>query len=272
MPIYYRGSFLPQLQWEENDFDPQRGFIYRAMFKGMNSYNVEQLSNQYTAQGIACRLRYSNEDGMTTLEVVDSTEEFTLDTWNLDGDEERVDLFSLPTMLSLFNGTDNFSTLRGDVENNTPTSQVVAAVQAAGFSSPQANFVGRIYSLYLAGTTEFRNDAYGTGYVLKHSTNVSNRWTVNVADSNVGEIYSPAELLTEVSSATLWINPLPPRLQYKLSIIASIAQSLFPALPNYAWGWLKSRSNESTAANNRVNIQTNYTFALWSTDIYPYFA
>ncbi len=118
------------------------------------------------------------------------------------------------------------------------------------------------YNLALRGSTEFQNDADGTGYVLKHTTNVSNTWTENIADSNVGMIYSTAELITEVTNVLLWINPLDARRVYKISNIPVPLPQL-----GYFWGWKKSRSNEQTAANNRVSIQTHYTLALWNTSV-----
>ncbi len=68
---YYRGSLLPSLQSETNDFDPQRGYINRATFKGLGGAQMQTLQQEYAAQGIAVSLTYLL--GVTTLEVVDST-------------------------------------------------------------------------------------------------------------------------------------------------------------------------------------------------------
>lgn len=267
MAQYFKGSFLAALQWEENDFDPVRGYIYRAAFKGLNADNVQSITNDLIAQGIACRIR--TEFGVTTLEAVDSTQEYTLDAWDLDGNEERFDLFSHPTIIDIFgpyssySGWQNFTSLKGDLEDNTDPQDLYNALTGGGISPDDAATVVRFYLLYLRGTTEYENDTDGTGYVLKHTTNVSNKWTVNIADVNVGRIYTTAELLSEVSDSSLWINPLDARRQYKIANIPAASPQ-----ENYLWGWKKTRSTEGTAANNRVNINTNYTLALWSTDLY----
>src|SRR5690606_6075756 len=100
-------------------------------------------------------------------------------------------------------------------------------------------------------------------YVLRHTTNVSNRWNVNIADINVNRLYTTAQLLSEAQNAGLWNYPLPPRLAYKINAIA------VPTVQSgYLWSWLKSASSEASAANNRVNIVTEYALDQWSTDLY----
>lgn len=269
--VTYRGSFRAAIQSETNDFDPVRGYIYRAIFRGINQDQMLAIQSDYVQSGVACSLTGSH--GVYTLEVVDSTREYTLDDWQLDGNEERLDLFSHPTLLAIFGGNfdsptanASYEILRQAVEDNSKVSAVYSQFQAAGYSDSDSATIARFYGLYIRGTTEFENDTDGSGYVLKHQTNVSNRWQVNISDFNVGKIYTTAELLSEVQSTALWIKPIEPRLAYKIAH--------FPApnpQPNFAWGWKKSRSTESTAANNRVAIQQFYTLALWSTDLYQTF-
>jgi hypothetical protein len=45
-------------------------------------------------------------------------------------------------------------------------------------------------------------------------------------------------------------------------------QANYGALDFHTWGWVKRASPESTAANTRVNIVTEYEFDQWSEDVF----
>lgn len=264
---YYRGAFYAQLQSESSHFDPQRGYVYRATFKSLSAEQCEGIQNDYIQQGCECELETIL--GVTTLHVVDSTQEFTLDDWQLDGENFTIDLFSHPTLLNLANltsgsdpGESFFGLLRDSLDNHIEpfgNGSVYTTFISLGWSVDEATTIAKFYTLYLRGSDQYENDMDGSGYVLKHTTNVSNRWQTNIADNNVGQIYSTAELLSEVQDSSLWTNPIPPRLAFKIANFPPPVPQ-----PDYFWGWRKSRSNEGTAANNRVGIGTNYTLALWS--------
>jgi hypothetical protein len=263
---YYRGGLLPKLQSETNDYDPLRGFIYRATFRGLSADEMLALQSDYIRRGIACSITYSL--GVSMLEVVDSTQQFTLDDWQLNGDEERIDIFSHPDVIATVNEFSSdeadaqsvYASIRQHLENQDDPATAFTDPNLDVFALGQpGELLQFYYSLYQRGTTEFENDVDGSGYVLSHSTNVSNRYQTNIADVNVGRVYSTAELLTEVQSSALWKNPLDARRVYKIANIPAPAPQ-----DNYFWGWKKSRSSENTAANNRVSIQTHYKLALWS--------
>lgn len=260
-----RGTLLPLLQKVTQLFDPQRGYITRYEYRGVSLAQMQGLQQDYVRQGISCSLEFSA--GIATLEAEDSTQQYTLDNWQLEGDEINVDGLSHPTVQAIINSSSDPQTLmavlRSGLQNDTPPDQI-SDPSFDSLTDAQAAIVGRFYSLQQRGSTEFQNDFDGSGYVLKHTTNVSNRWLVNVADFNVGSIYSTSALLTEIQSSALWILPCPPRLAYKINNIPVATPQ-----PFYQWGWKKSRSTETTAANNRVDIVQKYTLALWSTDYYP---
>lgn len=266
---YYRGAFYAKLQEESSHFDPLRGYVYRATFKSLSALECQALQSDYVQLGCECELKTSF--GVSSLSVIDSTQEFTLDDWQVGKDSYLQDLFSHPTILAILGGFTedgqfNIGKIRDSLENNEEASAVVTDLTASGYSPDEAATVGRFYSLYQRGTTEFENDTDGSGYVLQHTTNVSNRWQQNISDFNVGQIYSTAELLSEVQDSGLWINPLPPRLAYKIATLPAP-----PPQGDYFWGWRKSSGTENTSANNRIGIRTNYTLALWSTDLYASF-
>lgn len=120
----------------------------------------------------------------------------------------------------------------------------------------------RAYQRAQAGQDVFFADQY----TLRHTTNASNRGYYNVADSNVNAIYTQAQFFSEISNSGLWIFPAPTEI---IGALNSIFTGLGTAPTNYLKGALKGGSSRVTAANNRVNIVTEYKLFNWSTDDYP---
>lgn len=272
-----RGSPFPQGQEIIIDYDPSRGFIYRTRYDGISQTQLAALQQSIIANGVACRLRFFKDVG--TLDVDDSTSEYTIDSWEIVGNEESKDGLSHPSIIAIIdayqagagaaNGTagDVFAAIRAALDDNENTTDTFT--NGSPLLAPYAGtLVEFAYTLQQRGSGAFR---YGQ-YVLRHRTNVSNRWLANVADVGIDQVYTTAQLLTEVTDSGLWIFPLPPRLQFKLAAIpAPVPQT------NYLWGWLKAASTETTAANNRVDIATDYTLEQWAaaTDVngdYLYYA
>lgn len=114
------------------------------------------------------------------------------------------------------------------------------------------------FNILVRGVTHFT--VYN--FVLRHTTNASADAAQNVADDNVGRVYSTASLLTEISNPSFWTYPCPPRLREKIGNVS------FPFSAGYTNGWLKKPSQESSTANNRIDISTEYVFAQWANVIY----
>lgn len=261
-----RGSGIPQGQRSTIDYDPSRGFHYSNSYKGISQQQLIALQQNIIQQGIACRLELYEDIG--ELHTDDSTSEYTIDSWEIAGSDLNDDGLSHPTLQTLADNNDAgdnlFPALRASLENNDSTDDVFAYLitDPYNYSEDDARTIVRFYGLQQKGSTAFEVAQYS----LIHKTNVSNRWAQNVSDVGVKQIYTPAQLLTEVTDPALWIYPLPPRLQFKLGAIpVPDPQS------HYLWGWLKSTSTESNVANNRVDISTNYVLSLWSTDYYTPF-
>lgn len=251
-----RGSVSPQPQNFRWEFDPQRGYIYGYDYKGASQSLMESLALSFNTLGLSTRLIFHQGD-TASLEVEDPTQAYTIDTWQVVGNEESRDGWSHPAILASAT-LDQIALCKQHL--NTPDTPDVAFADTG--LSGLAAIVQREYSRQFTGQTDYRRGQY----VLRHTTNAPSRWTANVADLNVDYIYSTAELLSETTNSSLWVYPLPPRLQYKISNIP--AQS---AVANYLWGWLKSSTTESTAANNRVDLTTEYSLEQWSTDRYGVF-
>lgn len=258
--VTIRGTKAPQLQRTEYDFDPSRGYIIRQIYRGADQSQMTALGNSYSAAGIANRLIWEQGDS-ATLEIEDSTYASTIDNWQLVGDAEAPDIWSHPTAMSLLN-EDQIAGIRFHLniqDSGTVTFGTAPPANVADLRSFSGTVIERFYTDSLRGGTEYRRGQY----VLRHTTNVSNRWGVNVADFGVDMIYTPAKLITEISNTGLWVFPAPFRIQYKISNIPARGPQA-----NFLWGWLKGSSTETTSAHNRVDIATEYTLDLWSTDKY----
>jgi hypothetical protein len=256
--VTIRGSLLPFLQDTAYDFDPTRGYIFRLNYKGASQQQMLNLQQDYVRNGIACRLIFHQGDA-ASLEVEDSTQQFTLDVWQLLANEESRDGLSHPVLLNYLD-EDDIALMRQHLENND---EIVDVFTGSGdLAAFNGTPVPGFYELQQRGATDYRRG----NYVLKHTTNAPNRWTSNIADVGVDQIYTPAQLLSEVQDSGLWINPIPGRLAYKIANIPTQGPE-----SEYLWGWLKSGSTETTAANNRIEISTEYTLELWSIQYYaPY--
>lgn len=264
-----RGVNQPLVESVEITFDPTRGFVTTTVYSlpsgSNNDSTMAALANFLTYSGIA--ISQSFKGGVYRITAVDSTLNNPIDNWELTGDDERLDLFQNP----LWSGqitADQMATLRQYLSNNSTTDTAFADP----ILSPLKNgVVQRAYNRYQAGNDVFLNSAYGSGYVLRHTTNVPNRWGQNLADTNVGKIYLLGSFLSEISSPANWVFPCPFSLQYAINIATAACLSASQGLPGgatYQVGWLKQRSNRESVANNRVNIQTTYTLNFWNTDDY----
>jgi hypothetical protein len=260
-----RGTSIPQLQNYKTRFDPSRGLIYEATWKGISYNNLYAQFVDFINAGIEAEIEFQN-GGVSVLHGVDSTQTFTIDNWQIVGNSENTDVFSHPTVLSLATN-DQIGAIRNGINLITggkPTSEAISAIftdPLLATLSPSAQAIlSRFIGLNLRGSTDYKNPAY----VLRHTTNVSNRWNVNVADFNINSIYTLATFLSEISNFGFWFFPCPARLQYKISNLAVPSPQ-----SNYQVGWLKQPSTETTEANNRVQIAQEYIYGQWSTDDYP---
>lgn len=263
MSVTIRGSLLPFLQRETWDFDPTRGYLHYQDWKGASQAQMLLLQQDYVRQGIACRLVYEQGDS-ATLAIDDSTYAYTIDSWEIVGNEESRDALAHPNLVNaiIASGDDPnhvIALMRSNLQNDEDPNVVFEPGGDLFGTTAEVEF---FYNLQIKGSTEYRRQQY----VLRHKTNVPCRYTVNIADFGIDQIYTTAQLLTEVQNVALWVFPLPSRMAYKIANIPiPTPQS------RYLWGWLKSASTETTAAHNRVDITTEYTLEQWSTDYYAPF-
>jgi len=263
MPQYFRGLGSALLQYYVQDFDPVRGFIYRAEWAANDAGQaaIVGIANDNAALGIQCSLKY--EHGRWTLQAEDSTQSSSIDSWEIVGTEEQVDGFSHPVAVFELGVQDQgcISVIRQHLANEDTPEVAFAAGQTPDVSIFANTFVSAAYSLNQRGSPDFRRGQY----VLRHRSNISSRSGANIADIGIDQIYTPAQLLSEVQSG-IWAYPLPNALAYEIANIPSYNAA------GYLWGWLKSAPTKTTTANNRIEITTEYTLELWSTYYYNAFS
>ena len=258
------GSQILQSQWSEYEYDPVRGEIVHAESESVGYVSAQLAYQALKNQGIACKLRL--ERGKGTVSLLDSTLANSLDDWQMKPNDELIDPLLNPLMVQNINLW--LAVYNGDNDTDFNLFDIVAAVRSnlADDTSAEDAFSGQplvavsdsaLYEMYSdlqAGLQGFRNDGNGEGYVLHHSTNISNKSQTNIADFGTGAIYTTAQLLSEVTDGALWNNPCPANFVY-------LIQNLVPPTPKPNWiiGWFKSRSERNTEANNRIGIVTDYT-------------
>lgn len=116
------------------------------------------------------------------------------------------------------------------------------------------------FNLLITGASHYAT----AEWVVRHTTNVWNGFPDNIADDGVLTVYTTASLISELSNSSLWTFPMPTRLQNKISGIAAPS----PLAAGLTWGWLKMPSSESTGANNRIDISTEYWLSAWADILY----
>lgn len=256
-PIVYRGTLVPQEQSYEYDYDPSTGGKQTYEFDSFSEANAVALANANIAARIPTKYRLVH--GAATVIVSDSN--FTgIDTWQILANETSKSRWDAPAMLRILkygNGTDFYGDqiqiLKDAVDNKTKWSELVNSIDAS-ITGSDLVYLSNVYNLILRGS-----EAYPySQYVLRHTTNVGNGYSSNIADSNVDCVYTVAQLLSEVQNAGFWIFPLPGELQYFIQHIPS------PSFQSgYLWGWLKRSATRCTSANNRIDLTTEYWLEQW---------
>lgn len=286
-----RGNPFPQLRRTKISHDPSRGWKYDYDFDAATQVGIAQLADSYAGQGCSVELTLENDKGSLTVE--DPTQLYTIDTWNFQGNELELDGFSHPT-ITAFLTPEMAAKIRAGIENaqsGTSVPVIIATIlndpifkTLSGYTAVPGQAPGGIQDdplvtqcaiLYYWMGLNFRGSPnfLRAQYVLRHTSNVSNRTNTAYVDMNTLQIYSISAMLTEIQAAT-WAYPCPAQtVTALLDATTNLANFFTPsgvlADLNYALGWLKKPSTRLTTAYNRIDITTEYVLDLWSTLYYP---
>lgn len=278
MPLQIKtGSLQPFEQWIESDFSQAHGFIVKQAFHGVSIAQMQALQQDYVRAGISCSFRI--EKGLCILTIEDSTQQFSLDTWQLVGSEDSISGLSHPILLNLISDNavawiisciSNPNQLEASTSGPTTQNQIIDQIIAQNtelndLSSANQEIVFDFIGDQMRGQTDFRQSQY----VLRHSSNVPNNWVIaaGLFQANVNCIYTAGLLGAEISN-TAWSPPCP-NLIYQVAVnIPNPYPATNADTAGYLWGWLKSTPTYTLAANNRIDISNDYTLALWNADYY----
>lgn len=279
--IHLRGDLAPKEQSRTYKWSPTNGGRVVSTFRNFDEDLMNEKAAEFEAAGVSyeltvahdvCTLVTQDPNGSGGTGGADST---VVDSWQIVANNTSPALDFNPVVYSgilseVGSDTavrDRLNLLRESARGNivkVGTTAYTTAEFRAYLIAQSDPYCARILD-YLIGDV---NSYASADYVLRHTTNVSNRWNSNVSDAYVLRVYSTAELLSEVQDSGLWVYPLPGRLAYKINALSSSLIADYGSRTYQAWGWLKQPSTESTAANNRVDINTEYWFQRWSTDFY----
>jgi hypothetical protein len=257
MSVTRRGTNLPLLQSVVRKYSPTTGYVEEFEFAGHDETQFSALAQQKYAAGY--EYEWATRYGHQTMRVVDTSGQVAIDSWEVGMNKLSPSTFKNPRNIANVPEAD-LTIIKKFAQQDADYPSYATALAAITADEHSQALLARVH--------EGSDSYYASGYVLRHTTNVSNRYQVNVADQNVDLIYGTSELLSECQNSNLWNFPLPGRLAYKVQSLSTAFISRYGTRDRYEWGWLKSGSPESTAANNRVNIVTEFEFFQWSTDEY----
>ena len=260
MPATIRGTSVPQRQRLTEKWSPVNGWSEDFEYRGFNEAQMRAKAVQWQNAGVEYEL--TNALGVYTLHGTDTSGQATIDTWEIGVNKMQPHILENPVTIA---------GIKADPEYIPPHIKALTN-QAKGIKTPEevvAICALNAAALRCSDRMASGSDSYArSGYVLRHTTNVSNRYGVNVADTNIDRIYTTAQVLSETQNSNSWVFPLPGRLAYKIQQIDAQLQANYGTADFYTWGWVKRASPESTSANTRVNIVTEYEFDQWSEDVF----
>lgn len=267
---FYRGTPDPQRQRKTRRYNPEGGYIETSQWDSFSEAQILAMFNWCARNGVEVEM--TSRFGRHELTMTDTRGETRIDRWEFGVSEEQPSMLQNPHLDAAVNGGAisedckyiiGIALKKGITLDEAATDPDVLAKYPTPTGPNDVPRAQRIYELMVNNQTQFQTGRL----VLRHTTNVSNRYNVNVADVDENSIYYHADFLAEVVSTSLWIFPLPGRLEYKAT---SFFNRHEPAAKDYyLYGWLKSVSPETAVSNQRVEIVTTYKLDFWSTDVYP---
>jgi len=270
-----RGTLQPQLQKWVGKYSPTSGFTYEQEFKGLSAELMQIVANDYANTG--CSYTLTSQFGVATLATEDTRGNITLDTWEIGVSQTLISIFKNPLTIASMSAVElAFLAWTYEIGNNADATEEAFNASYTGqtyggsFTLPSVSSSSAFWRLYERIFVFKEDSAFFDQYTLRHTTNVSNRYPSNIADTNKNCIYTPAQFYAEVQSTDYWLFPMP---QAFVNVLASNTAPTPPGSSTmnygkYLWGYLKGGSPRTTAANNRSNIVTEYKQFLWSTDTY----
>lgn len=150
---------------------------------------------------------------------------------------------------------------RGGGAPNNGVPGTVGTFQAPGLNSPLDAYGGTAPGQIYHELKKGQNQYGAPNYVLRHTSYCSPGALYNTSIAHTEQIYTPAALLSEISSG--WTYNCPVRLRSKIAQIP-IQYPAAEESPYYTWGWLKHITRETQMANFMMEVNSEFELALWS--------
>jgi hypothetical protein len=269
-----RGDMSPQLQNQSLSYDPDGGYVVKRAYRNFDYNQMLSLYYSYAAAGVGCE--FNEEFGIFELHTTDTRGQERIDRWEVQIDEEQPSDLQNPVHKMAQNGYKamleyDLDVIARALHDGTTLAEAQLAMEDDGdipatndLTQPETSL---LFKQMVAGQTQYQCDKL----IVVHTTNVSNRYQLNIADVNVNRLYSQPLFMSECRSSNLWVFPMPGALQYAITYFYNTFMPYVPPLPArqyYFWSWLKSGSPRVTVANNRVDIVTKFKLDQWPTNRY----
>lgn len=277
--------------------DPWRGMSYRKReFAPLNKTALLVRLDEIGALGGSARIILDTGDPVLEYELPGVPSDLTgllterfFDRWDLVANELTDSIFANPRVTDpatyplsgLYYNTrvvlarvarmgagatikDAVASCNQDKEDGTLTGVSVDGTTTGtnDFAAPTSALAQQYYREIIKDQVEYEAPTH----VLTHVSVCSPTSTYDVARANQMCIYSPAQLLSEVSSG--WTYNIPPRLYSEIAAIPSNAAP-DPETRYYTWGWLKKITRSSPQSNFTIEVSTEYILGLWNNRAYP---
>jgi len=250
------GTLQPVRTSLRSNYDPTKGITVTQEFESAGD-GLGGLANEFFRNRIQYE-HHINPRKSKLLATASGAEagfpELTLDRWELLANENQKDIKEHPAVIAIANGDPSLADVLQAVSDYNEN---IGGTDPHWFTDDDT--ASLLFRLLIHGVTSY---ALGQ-YVLRHTTNVSNAYDANVADLGVESVYSTSALISEISDSGFWLFPCPGRLIAKIERIEVQDRNA-----DLNWGWRKLPSTETTAANNRIDITTEYWLAGWSKLVY----
>lgn len=250
--VHLRGTLTPLRQRVSRRWHPENGWVVSEEFKTFNSVNAGALLDAYAHVGV--EVEWSESFGVHVITTTDTRGEQRIDRWDMAVDEEYPSEYQNPRNVALLGlSRRDLSLWKQGLANESDWDTVWEQM----FEPDNEAELGELYEAMQRGNTQYRKNCL----CLVHTTNVSNRYEINIADTNVNRIYTHAQFLSECLDTNLWVFPLPGAVEYALTYFYNDNEPT--PREGTLWGWLKSGSPRSSCANNRIDIVTRFKLDQW---------
>jgi len=264
MATILRGTSTPLIQRYGEKWSPSTGFARNYVYKNFDEAQMRAQFQAFINAGVEAQI--SSSFGVWELEAIDTTGEVTIDKWEVNIDEEQPSALQNPRNIANVDDASVMDVLAVALRDGLSLAEAHAKIAedtGGTYTAPPYNaYTKRLFERMMAGQTQYQSSRM----ILRHTTNAPARYQSNIADLGVNMLYTHADLLSECLSGSLWVYPLPGALEYALTYFYNTYSPTSKS--NYLWSWLKSGSPRVTAANNRVDISTQFKLDQWSTDEY----